>query len=64
MLLEIQKTLGHRLSRIDLAEFTLENEKVEADLHAAKWFREGRLDLVGETVEMMLLSLEICISSG
>ena len=46
MLLEIQKTLGHRLSLDHLAEFTLGKRKSGSGLDAAKWFREGRLDLL------------------
>jgi DEAD/DEAH box helicase domain-containing protein len=46
MLLEIQKILGHRLSLDHLAEFTLGKRKSGSGLDAAKWFREGRLDLL------------------
>ncbi|MBM3303395.1 MAG: ribonuclease H-like domain-containing protein, partial [Deltaproteobacteria bacterium] len=42
----VQAALGHRLSLNQLAECTLGTAKSGSGLDAARWFREGRMDLV------------------
>ncbi len=48
ILLEIQASLGHRLTLDHLGEFTLGEGKKGSGLNAVKWFREGRWDLLEE----------------
>lgn len=46
ILVDVQSVLGHRLNLDHLAEFTLGERKSGSGLEAAKWFREGKLDLL------------------
>ncbi|MBI3417309.1 MAG: ribonuclease H-like domain-containing protein [Verrucomicrobia bacterium] len=48
MLIELQKTLNHRLSLDSIAQATLGAEKTAEGLQAIQWFREGRLMEVAE----------------
>ena len=43
MLVELQKTLPHRLSLDSIAAATLGVEKTAEGMQAIRWFREGRL---------------------
>ena len=46
ILLHVQAALGFRLKLDHLAEFTLGRKKSGHGLDAARWFREGRMDLI------------------
>ncbi|MGO8821492.1 MAG: ribonuclease H-like domain-containing protein, partial [Desulfomonilaceae bacterium] len=46
ILLEIQKTIGHRLSLNHLAQFTLGRKKSGSGTDAPVWFQQGRFDLL------------------
>jgi DEAD/DEAH box helicase domain-containing protein len=48
MLIEVQKTLPHRLSLDSIAGSTLGVEKTAEGLQAIQWFREGRLVEIAE----------------
>ena len=48
MLVELQKTLNHRLSLDSIAQATLGAEKTAEGLQAIQWFREGKLLEVAE----------------
>src|ERR1051325_7094753 len=48
LLVELQKTLQHRLTLDSLAEATLGVEKTSDGLQAIRWFREGRLVEIAE----------------
>jgi DNA polymerase III epsilon subunit-like protein len=48
MLVELQKTLPHRLSLDSIATATLGVEKTAEGLQAIKWFREGKLMEIAE----------------
>ena len=48
ILQEVQAVLGHRLNLDHLGGFTLNIKKKGHGLDAAKWFREGRMDLLEE----------------
>lgn len=48
MLLELQKTLPHRLSLDSIATATLGVEKTSEGLQAIRWFREGKLMEIAE----------------
>lgn len=48
MLVELQKTLQHRLSLDSLAEATLGVEKTSDGMQALRWYREGRLMEIAE----------------
>lgn len=48
MLVELQKTLPHRLSLDSIATATLGVEKTSEGLQAIKWFREGKLMEIAE----------------
>jgi len=48
MLVELQKTLQHRLSLDSLAHATLGVEKTSEGLQAIRWFREGKLVEIAE----------------
>ena len=48
LLVEIQKSLQHRLSLDSIAEATLGVEKTAEGLQAIKWFREGKLMEIAE----------------
>jgi len=48
MLVELQKTLPHRLSLDSIAGATLGVEKTAEGLQAIRWFREGRLLEIAE----------------
>ncbi len=48
MLVELQKTLPHRLSLDSIASATLGVEKTAEGLQAIRWFREGRLLEIAE----------------
>lgn len=48
MLIELQKTLQHRLSLDALAHATLGVEKTSEGLQAIRWFKEGRLAEIAE----------------
>ncbi len=48
MLVEIQKTLQHRLSLDSIASATLGVEKTSEGLQAIRWFREGKLVDIAE----------------
>ena len=48
ILQEVQAVLGHRLNLDHLGSFTLNIKKKGHGLDAAKWFREGRMDLLEE----------------
>jgi len=48
MLVELQKTLQHRLSLDDLAAATLGVEKTAAGMQAIRWFREKKLLEIAE----------------
>jgi DEAD/DEAH box helicase domain-containing protein len=43
MLIELQKTLAHRLSLDSIAGSTLGVEKTAEGLQAIRWYREGKL---------------------
>jgi DEAD/DEAH box helicase domain-containing protein len=46
ILLHVQAALGFRLKLDHLAEFTLGRKKSGHGLDAARWFREGKMDLI------------------
>lgn len=46
ILVDVQASLGFRLSLDHLAQFTLGKNKSGAGTDAVKWFREGRMDLL------------------
>jgi DEAD/DEAH box helicase domain-containing protein len=46
ILVEVEATLGHRLSLDHLAKFTLGQQKSGKGTDAVLWFREGRMDLL------------------
>ncbi len=46
ILLEVQKTIGHRLSLNHLAQFTLGMKKSGSGMDAPVWFQQGRFDLL------------------
>lgn len=48
LLVELQKTLQHRLSLDSVAEATLGLEKTSDGLQAIRWFREGKLLEIAE----------------
>ncbi|MBI1840682.1 MAG: ribonuclease H-like domain-containing protein [Verrucomicrobia bacterium] len=48
MLVELQKTLQHRLSLDAIAQATLGVEKTSEGLQALKWFKEGKLMEIAE----------------
>lgn len=48
LLVELQKTLQHRLSLDSIAEASLGVEKTSDGLQAIRWFREGRLLEIAE----------------
>lgn len=48
MLVELQKTLNHRLSLDSIAQATLGAEKTAEGLQAIQWFREGKLLEIAE----------------
>ncbi|MBI4965265.1 MAG: DEAD/DEAH box helicase [Desulfomonile tiedjei] len=48
MLQEVEAALGHRLSLDHLAKFTLDSKKKGDGLDAARWFKEGKMDLLAE----------------
>ena len=48
MLIELQKTLNHRLSLDSIAQATLGAEKTAEGLQAIRWFREGKMLEVAE----------------
>ncbi len=48
MLIEVQKTLSHRLSLDSIAQATLGIEKTSEGLQAIKWFKEGKLLEIAE----------------
>lgn len=48
MLVELQKTLPHRLSLDSIATATLGVEKTSEGLQAIKWFREGKMMEIAE----------------
>lgn len=48
MLVELQKTLPHRLSLDSIATATLGVEKTSEGLQAIRWFREGKLMEIAE----------------
>ena len=48
MLLELQKTLQHRLSLDSIAQATLGVEKTGEGLQAIRWYREGKLLEIAE----------------
>lgn len=48
MLIDLQKTLPHRLSLDALAQATLGIEKTSDGMQAIRWFREGRLLEIAE----------------
>jgi hypothetical protein len=48
MLVEVQKTLQHRLSLDSIAQATLGEEKTSEGLQAIRWFREGKLLEIAE----------------
>ena len=48
LLVELQKTLNHRLTLDSVASATLGTEKTADGLQALKWFREGRLLEIAE----------------
>ena len=48
MLVELQKTLQHRLSLDSVAQATLGVEKTAEGLQAIRWFREGKLLEIAE----------------
>jgi DEAD/DEAH box helicase domain-containing protein len=48
MLVELQKTLQHRLSLDSIAQATLGVEKTSEGLQAIRWFREGKLLEIAE----------------
>lgn len=48
MLVELQKTLPHRLSLDSIATATLGVEKTAEGLQAIKWFREGKMMEIAE----------------
>jgi DEAD/DEAH box helicase domain-containing protein len=48
MLIELQKTLQHRLSLDALAVATLGVEKISEGMQAIRWFKEGRLLEIAE----------------
>jgi DEAD/DEAH box helicase domain-containing protein len=48
MLVELEKTLRHRLSLDSIAQSTLGVEKTSEGLQAIRWFREGRLLEIAE----------------
>ena len=48
MLVELQKTLTHRLSLDSIATATLGVEKTSEGLQAIKWFREGKMMEIAE----------------
>jgi len=45
---EVGAALGHRLNLDHLARFTLNSKKKGLGIDAARWFREGRMDLLEE----------------
>jgi DEAD/DEAH box helicase domain-containing protein len=48
MLIELQKTLQHRLSLDSIAEATFGVQKTSEGLQAIKWFKEGKLMEIAE----------------
>ncbi len=48
MLVELQRTLQHRLSLDSIAAATLGLEKTSEELQAIEWFREGRMVEIAE----------------
>jgi len=48
LLVELQKTLGHRLSLDAIASATFRAEKTADGLQAIRWFREGKLLEIAE----------------
>ncbi len=48
MLVEVQKTLGHRLTLDSLAQATLGSTKTADGLEAIRWFKEGQLVKIAE----------------
>ena len=48
MLVELQKTLQHRLSLDSIAQATLGVEKTSEGLQALKWFKEGKMMEIAE----------------
>jgi DEAD/DEAH box helicase domain-containing protein len=48
MMVELQKTLNHRLSLDSIAQATLGVEKTSDGLQAIRWFREGKLLEIAE----------------
>ena len=48
MLVELQKTLQHRLSLDAIAHATLGVEKTSEGLQAIRWFKEGKLVEIAE----------------
>ena len=48
MLVELQKSLGHRLSLDSIATATFGVEKTAEGLQAIKWFKEGKLAEIAE----------------
>lgn len=48
LLVELQKTLNHRLTLDSVASATLGTEKTADGLQALRWFREGRLMEIAE----------------
>lgn len=48
MLVEIRKTLPHRLSLDSIAQATMGVEKTAEGLQAIRWFKEGRLSDIAE----------------
>jgi DEAD/DEAH box helicase domain-containing protein len=48
MLLELQKTMNHRLSLDSIATSTLGVEKTAEGLQAIRWYKEGRLSEIAE----------------
>ncbi|MEY2410950.1 MAG: box helicase protein [Verrucomicrobiota bacterium] len=48
MLVEIRKTLPHRLSLDSIAQATMGVEKTSEGLQAIRWFREGKLAEIAE----------------
>ena len=48
MLVELQKTLPHRLSLDSIATATLGIEKTSDGMQAIRWFREGKLIEIAE----------------
>jgi DEAD/DEAH box helicase domain-containing protein len=48
MLVELQKTMNHRLSLDSIATSTLGVEKTAEGLQAIRWYKEGRLSEIAE----------------